>query len=299
MTEQEERKNRRISWMTSFGVHGVMILLFIFVMGWTAPDPPLSEYGSGVELNFGTDDQGSGDVQTLSSAGDVPQPANEKTEEVAPKEEVKKVETQKETEKVESNLTSKDEESPVEVKETKKEVKKVDKEDSKAKDEKKTPVEGKKEDVKGKDTDGKKTTEDNSKKTGTTGQSEGDDVNKKGNKGDPAGTLDPNGQYTGKPGTGGPGSGGNGFGLQMAGWNWDELPQQPKIPDNVNGRITFEIIVDSEGEIVSIQTKERGLSPEAEKICKDEIMKRSFVPKDGFTPPAQSKGTITFFLRVR
>jgi periplasmic protein TonB len=161
-------------------------------------------------------------------------------------------------------------------------------------------VEGKKEDVKGKDTDTKKTAPDNSKKTGANGPSEGDDKDKTGNKGKPEGTLDPNGQYSGKAGTGGPGSGGNGFGFKMAGWNWDEPPQQPKIPDNENGRIIFEIEVDANGDITKIKVVERGLSPEAVEICKEEIMKRSFVRTQGSgNPPEKSTGTITFNLKLK
>src|SRR5882672_5409888 len=107
MSEREEKKNQRVGLLTSVGIHFAMLALFIFVMGWTAPDPPLSEYGAGVELNFGLDDQGSGDVQTYLPGGDAVQPVELKEKESAPKEEVKKVEANQETEKVESNLTSK------------------------------------------------------------------------------------------------------------------------------------------------------------------------------------------------
>jgi len=61
MSEREEKKNQRVGLLTSVGIHFAMLALFLFVMGWTAPDPPLSEYGSGVELNFGLDDQGGGE----------------------------------------------------------------------------------------------------------------------------------------------------------------------------------------------------------------------------------------------
>jgi hypothetical protein len=132
-----------------------------------------------------------------------------------------------------------------------------------------------------------------------TAASQGDDKNKAGDKGSKEGSLDPNGQYTGLPGTGNGGGGGNGFALNMSGWSWDAQPQAPKLPDNENGKIVFEITVDSDGEIISIETLQRGLSPEAERICKEEIQKRSLVRTSSGAAPEHSKGRITFVLHTQ
>ncbi len=311
MGEREQQMNRRISLLTSVGIHFIMLVLFLFVIGWKAPDPPLSAYGSGVELNFGLDDAGGGDVQPLTSPGPQDKPAETNTQ--TPKEEVKPVETPREepekkqeeskpeTKNNENTLTSKDDESPVEVKETKKkdvkEVKEVRTETQK-KDVKTKPVEkAEKKEVKAAETPAKKTG-DETKRGGA--QSQGDDKGKTGDKGSPEGSLDPNGQYTGKPGSGGPGAGGgNGFGLDMSGWNWDEQPKAPAIPDNDNGKLVFEITVDADGEITGIKTIEKTLSSEAERLCKAEIQKRSLVRTSTAPASPVSKGRITFILKTR
>ena len=303
MSEREERKNQRIGLLTSVGIHFTMLVLFLFAMGWSAPNPPLSEYGSGVELNFGLDSEGSGVVQPVTPVGEnVTSPKEAKESEKQTKQE----EPQKEQEqvkpedaKVEKDLTSQ-EESPIEVKETKKEVKKAEPVTERPNDGKeKSAKKEKEEDKVVKDAYVKKATEDGSRnKAGA--QSQGDDKNKVGDKGSPEGSLDPNGQYKGKPGVGGNGGGGgNGFGLQMSGWIWAERPEAPKLPDNENGRITFEIVVDADGAITGIKTLERSLSPEAENLCKQQIQKMSLVRTAGGSVPERSTGKITFILRTR
>ena len=303
MSEREEKKNQRIGLLTSVGVHFSMLILFLFAMGWSAPNPPLSEYGSGVELNFGLDSEGSGAIQPETPVG----------ENVVPSEEIKENEKQTKTEepqkekeqvkpedtKVEKDLTSQ-EESPIEVKENKTEVKKDELPKDKVKEGKEKVLKKEKEEEKTvKDVYTKKATDDGTKvKAGA--QSQGDDKNKVGDKGSPEGSPDPNGQYTGKPGIGGNGGGGgNGFGLQMSGWNWAAQPQAPKLPDNENGRIVYEIEVDADGEITRITTLERALSPEAEKLCKQEIQKLSLIHTTGGAIPERSTGRITFVLRTR
>src|SRR5258706_14324282 len=303
MSELEERKNQRIGLLTSVGIHFAMLVLFLFAMGWSAPNPPLSEYGSGVELNFGLDAEGSGAIQPVIPVGEnVTTPTEAKENEKQTKQE----DPQKEEEqvkpqdtKVESDLTSQ-EESPVEVKETKKEIKKAEPPKENVKEGKDKVARKEKEEEKiVKDVYVKKETEVGSKTKGGA-QSQGDDKNKVGDKGSPEGSLDPNGQYTGKPGIGGNGGGGgNGFGLQMTGWIFAEQPQAPKLPDNENGRIVFEIVVDADGAITGIKTLERSLSPEAENLCKQEIQKLSLTRTAGGLVPERSTGKITFILRTR
>jgi protein TonB len=309
MSEKEEKKNRLVGILTSVSVHLAVLLVFLFVGGWTPPDPPLSELGSGVELNFGLDQEGQGEVQPTVPAGATePQPevtANERASETPPepKPEIKETDPKP----AEDKLTSTDE-SAVAVPEPKKEVKKPvvtqpvesPKEKPPVVKPKDTPVtEAKKEPSTAKEPTTR--TEASTTAKNATGASQGDDKKKGGDKGSPEGTLDPNGQYTGKPGVGGNGGGGgNGFALSMSGWNWDSPPQAPKLPDNENGRIVFEITVDADGEIIQIETLQRGLSPEAERICKQEIQKRSLVrTATSGAAPERSKGRITFILHTQ
>ena len=68
MSEKDlEKRNNRIGWITSVGIHAAVFLLLFFMVAWRAPNPPLPEYG--IELNFGLDDQGSGDLQPQTPVG--------------------------------------------------------------------------------------------------------------------------------------------------------------------------------------------------------------------------------------
>jgi len=59
--EQQEKKNKKIALLSTAGIQGLMLLMMFLVIAWRAPFPPMPEYG--VELNFGLDTEGSGDVQ--------------------------------------------------------------------------------------------------------------------------------------------------------------------------------------------------------------------------------------------
>lgn len=275
-----EKRNRRIGLMTSLGVHAALLLLFFFAMAWRAPDPPLPEFG--IIVNVGFDDQGSGDVQTDEPATEPVTEEDEPTEEPVPEEPqpvvedkpVDKIEQQEVIEsKVESPVTVKQEEKVKE--EPKKEEPKKEPEQLKTeyKPEANTPKNGNK---------GEKT------------QSEGDDTNKTGNKGEPEGTLDPNGQYTGKPG-----GGGGGAGLSMSGWKWTEEPSTAGISNNESGRIVFEIECDEDGEIVGLKTLERGVSAATEQILRREIMETSLTHIGSGTVPPRSKGKMTFVIKSK
>ncbi|HEY5824964.1 MAG TPA: hypothetical protein VIT44_11390 [Cyclobacteriaceae bacterium] len=275
----QEQKNRNIGLITSAGIHGGILLILFFLVAWRAPDPPLPEYG--IQLNFGLDDQGTGDIQP-----EEPNVTEEIKEESKPEEQKPQEETEVKPNdvKVTEQPVSK-QESPVVVKEEKKEVKP---EPVKEKPKEEKPLaEYKKEEKKESKTDA---TTDGGKTT----TSHGDDADKKGDKGDPEGSLDAKALY-GKQG----GGGGNGLALSMSGWAWADQPRIPELPDNADGRIIFEIECDEDGEIVGITTLERGLSPKAEQILKDEIRKNSLIRTSGGQVPARSKGRIVFSLKTK
>jgi outer membrane biosynthesis protein TonB len=290
MTEQQEKNNRRIALVTSIGVHGLLLLFFMLIMAWRAPNPPLPEYG--IELNFGLDQQGGGDIQPETSPGD--QQSDEQTqqeEEQSPPVE-KEVKEEAVKQEVVEQIVSK-EESPVVVKEEKKETpKEVVKEkpvENKVKETPKEPV--KKEEVK----EVKPSETGKEVKKGDQTTSQGDDAGKVGDKGSPEGKLDANALY-GKQGGGG---GGNGFGLNMGGWTWAENPKIPNLPDNQDGMIEFEIECDENGDITRIETITRGLSPQAEQLLKDEIRRNSLVRTAGGKAPERSKGKVVFILKTK
>jgi outer membrane biosynthesis protein TonB len=254
----------------------------MFAVAWRAPDPPLPQVG--IELNFGLDQQGSGDVQPETPVGEEPkEEITEESQQELPEDEVKPAEpTPQESKPVEQTAVTK-QESPLVVKEEKKEEEKP-KEKVQEKVVEKTPV---KEEVKAAY---KPTAEKTETKTGQPG-SQGDDANKTGDKGNPEGTLDAKALY------GKAGGGAGGSSLDLAGWQWDEIPK-PNVPNNESGRVVFEIKVDGDGEIISIKTIERSVSLEAENICRKEIEKLTF-SKTGVNVPSLSTGKITFVVRSK
>ena len=297
MTEEQEKKSRKIALITSVGLHGIILLLLLFLVAWRAPNPPLPEFG--IELNFGTDTQGSGAVQPETPVGAEQAEPVEQEEEVEeipltepeeiPKEEVVEEITQEETQSEQPEVISKIE-SPVVVEE-KKEVKPVEKPKEKPLEkvvEPKPEVVPEKEEPKAVYKPKTETTTqgNTSEKTGTPG-SEGDDVNKPGDKGDPAGTVDSKALY-GK-------QGGGGGGVSVTGFNGFGTPDidTPPLPDEPYGVYEFKVKVDDQGYVISVTSVRRGLSFEADRRLKSAIEKLRFIPK-GTNLPAQSEGTITF-----
>ncbi len=276
--EQKEKKNKQIALLTSVSIHGALLLIFFFLTAWRAPNPPLPEFG--IELNFGLDDQGGGEVQP-DEQPETEKPIEDevKPEETQPQEEVK------EQEKTEEPVVSKIE-SPVVVKEEKKEPV-IEKPKEKV-------VEAKPKEVK-KEVKEETVAKVTETKKGKDVASHGDDPGKTGDKGSPQGKPDAKALY-GKPGGGG---GGDGIVLSMSGWAWADQPRIPDLPDNEDGRITFEIECDESGEIVGITTLERGLSPRAEQLLKDEIRKNSLIRTSGGKVPERSKGKVVFLLKTK
>lgn len=306
MSEKQEKKNQQVAFLTTVGIHSLIFLLMFFIIAWRPPDPPLG--ASGFQLNFGLDDQGSGDYQPETPVGSGGKESDEpeKTEEsqpTPPQEQAEPVQEDNavtEDKPVEYKSESKVE-SPVAAAEPKKEEpRKVEKPVEKVPEK---SVEKPKADPNAVyNPDGKKTTSSNKTGDGKAGQpgNEGDDVGKVGDKGDPRG-VDKSAIYEGNPGSGNGGPGGaGGFGLTMSGWDWDQTPKAPKVPDNESGFVVFEITVDSEGTIVDIQPLERTLSPEAVRLCRQEIERRSLVrtSSGGIIPP-RSKGRVVFNLRLK
>lgn len=280
MEEENNKKSRNIGLIATTVFHGIVALLFFILMAWTAPDPPLPEYG--VEINLGFQAEGSGEVQS-----DV-DPGNEGAQEesASQPEETKQPEVKEEaTESQPEKAVVTDETNPVSVKtEEKKEVKEEVK--TEAKKEVK-PTETKKPEVK-KETvfTPNETTDKNATQKKGENKSEGDDKNATGNKGQTDGTLDPNAQYSGIKGGGG---GGNGTGLAIDGWDWNSVPK-PILPSNDRGEMVYEIKVDEDGELIRIEPL-KILSAEADRICRAEIAKLTFTAKG--TPKAAT-GKITF-----
>lgn len=282
----EEKKNQRTALIVSSAFHVGLLILFFFLIAWKKPDPPLPEYG--IELNFGLDNTGSGEapqpepikvieeepveeapeeqpvqVTETPPVEEVPEPIEEVTE---PVEEVE--------EPVEEVITETQEaESPVMVEE-KAPAKQVE-----VVEEVKEPVPEPKQE---------------SLYPGTAKKSanQGDDAEKVGDKGKEDGKIDERAIYGAKGSA-------DGASLQMAGWNWDNIPR-PNDSSNENGRIVFQITIDDQGEIIGVKTLEKTVSPAIERLYREAVADLTFSrTTTDIRPAATSIGKITFIIRAK
>ncbi len=279
---EKEKKNKRVAFFTSLSIHVAIAILFFFLVAWREPNPPLSL--PGIEINLGFDDQGGGEVQPEETPGaETPNEIESTPENNPAQEETKELSVPEET-------TVSKAESPVVVKEEKKDPA-VEKPKEKIAEVK--PAEQKTETKTKVESEATKVVVDTKK--GKNVPSQGDDPGKTGDKGNPQGKPDANALY-GKPGGGG---GGDGISLSMSGWAWADQPQIPDLPDNEDGKIEFEIECDETGEITGINTLQRGLSPRAEQLLKEEIRKNSLIRTSNGKVPERSKGKVVFVLKTK
>ncbi|MBM3178459.1 MAG: hypothetical protein FJZ78_10690 [Bacteroidetes bacterium] len=277
-SNHQERQSERAAALISIGIHGLILLVLFLLIAWKPADPPLPEYG--MELSLGFTDQGSGE-----------QVAQQEPQPVQPEPEPEPATPPVEAAKPQAKITPLEDEGPVVVKEEPKKKPEPKKETVKqpVTEETVKPKEPPKEKPKAVYEPAKPT-----EKTGEqASNSKGDDANATGEKGRPEGKVDARALY-GSPGEGG--GGGGGTGLELAGWRWDREPR-PRLPETEkNGKIVFEIEVDEEGQITKLVTIERGVSPAAEKICREEILSLNFV-QIGNRAPERSKGRVTIVVK--
>ena len=80
-----ERKNQRKALAITIVIQGLLFLLFWYAKIWSAEEMKLELPEPGFEVNYGTDDEGGGNVQSYNQASDLPnndesQPAEKETE---------------------------------------------------------------------------------------------------------------------------------------------------------------------------------------------------------------------------
>lgn len=273
----EEKKNQKIGLSVSVGLHILILALFFFILAWKEPDPPLPQYG--IELNFGLDNTGAGETQEPQRT----QVVEQEPEEVSEPEEVEEVAENQEPEAeelveevVEEPTEVQPEESPAEVEEVvKPQPQTITKPEPKVVEPVPQKVEVKE-----------------VPKEETVAANQGDDVNEAGDKGKEEGKIDARAIY-GAKGTD------RGASLQMTGWNWDYIPR-PDDRSSENGRITFQITIDDEGYVIKVVTLEKTVSPEVERIYREEVEKLTFSrTADNLRPAPTSTGRITFIINTR
>lgn len=270
-------------------------LLYFIKITYT---PPEDELEMGIDLNYGVDLVGSGNLQTFNEANDkytdpreMAPPSSAKVTEV--KEVVKPVSKPVSTVSENRNVISTETpEAPVTVPTktqtvTKPAVKNTNPEPT-------APV-AKKPSISG---GYNKPGQPNSNGTvgtvaGKGGNNNGDDVGKVGDKGTTKGT--PNGKVY-YPGTN-TGSGGGGASVSISGWRNKNLTL-PKDQSSQTGEIVFKVTVDDLGQVVAISRIRSTVSPSVENFYKDYItrnLSKSLIA-DG-NPPPRSEGRITIVIK--
>ncbi|MEQ9298097.1 MAG: hypothetical protein RIF33_06030 [Cyclobacteriaceae bacterium] len=322
MIPNNENPNRdRKAMAISVFIHGIVAVLFIFILAWREPDPPIPEYG--IELNLGVFDDGAGDVQAEIPPSPVEEPTPEESqdetttsEEAAAEEQVETAEPEPEpttttsaeeaTEEVEAfDTPSPDvvepeiEEEVVQeevVEEIIEEVETIPTEEVNDVPEipeqiiEEEPTEVAPEVIApvAEETTVEGTTTETNEPAAS---NQGDQNDEVGDEGDPEGELDARALY-GTPGAA------DGAALELSGWNWDYLPK-PDDKSSESGRIVFEITIDDAGYIIGIKTLEKTVTPAVEKVYRDEVLQLTFSPtSDNSRPAPTSTGRITFIIKT-
>jgi protein TonB len=293
MSVLQKNKDKQIGWLVSFSIHALIIVLFFFIMAWQAPDPPLPEYG--IELNFGLEQAGSGYEQptvtptppTIEDEGEPEEQIEEIQEQVV--EEPQEAEPIEET-AVEELPDSQQEDSPVETQPTDVEAQ-IDPVEEEIVEEVKPVSEPVKQEPVEEQKVEEKVVDSNALYPGTSSQ--GDKENEAGDAGDPEGTVDSRALY------GKIGGGGGGPSLELAGWKWNDTPNVND-KSSENGKIVFQIKVDSNGDVFGVEPIETTVSPSVVQVYKREVEQLTFSPLSGNAIPAPINiGKITFIIRSK
>jgi len=278
--KQIERKNQRKALAITLLIQGLLFLLFFYAKIWSAEEmkPELPE--PGFEVNYGTDDQGGGNVQSYNHTSDLPnndesQPAEKETE-VATVTKAKPTPSSKET--VISSVVK----SPVSISENTKKTAVVST--------KPTPEPEEKID------EGalfkKKTTSNGTKGTNPNpgGNSNGPDAGKIGDKGSRNGTINNSTNYSGN---GGNGEGTGSSSVNISGWR---IANRPNVKDDTGetGMIRFTIKIDEDGNIIKLVIAENSFSNSLAQKYKRAIEKSKFIKTSSGPSPKEATGSITF-----
>lgn len=267
MTRAEEKDKERKGIIVAVIVHALFILLFFFVTVWKQPNPPTPGM-PGIDLNFGFDAAGSGDNNSMD-------PATENAENTEATENTETTEASAPSDPATATTSSMTSDHVVQ--ETKSTQTTTTKQTATQTSTSQT----------------QQTTSTTTKSGGSTGDGNTD---KTGNQGKTTGTLDGKGLYDGTGG-GGKGGNGNGSALSMDGWHLDAEPKVDSKQET--GKVTFEIKIDDEGNIISIKVLEKQVSEALVKKCEDEIRKMEFVKnKNNGSTAAFSTGKISFVFRL-
>ena len=289
MATSEEKKNRTIALAVATGFQVLLLILFFFLVAWRRPDPPSPEYG--IQLDFGLDNSGSGQPVEPEPAPVVEEVVEEQAE--AEVEEITEVEVEvpepEVEEIVEAEIAEPPPEEPVEAVVTETQVEESPAVIEEVEEEVKEVIAEPEPEPAPKPKPKAESLYPGKTKKAT---NQGDDADEVGDKGKEDGKIDERALY------GARGSA-DGASLQMAGWNWDNIPR-PNDSSNENGRVVFEITIDDQGEIIGVKTIEKTVSPTVEREYRRAVEQLTFsTTSDNVRPAPTSTGRITFIIRAK
>ena len=286
--------HRREALIGTLLVHGLLLLLFMFMV-FKGPNPPLAALGGGdgVELNYGLDEAGSGNIQSMAPANKSQNRADSRPPIASPDPQPRPAVTAQADpmppaqEKI---ITSDAEESPV--------SEAVVETPAPPKEEVKVAPRPKRQvavtfSPKGSATGGGNGV--NGTSNAPTGNSNGDHPGTVGDQGDPNGSLDAKALY-GAPGHGGTGSSPGSGGLEMSGWRFGSTPVVEAVDDN-SGTVRFKIKISADGEVEAVTKVSGNVSAAQEKLCRDKLLDANFIKTNGAAGGAT--GFYTFKITVR
>ena len=283
MRAEEENNNNRIAALVgTLLFHGLLLLLFLFIV-FKTPLPPFPDAGSpGIEVNFGTSEDGMGEVQPREATSIKNSQAPALTEEV--KTQIEKLSAPQE----DAVVTQETEDAP----EVLKEKPKVETESK--------PVETPAKEVEAP----KPVVNANAlykKKAATSGGSNGSEgeTGKPGDQGSPDGSMDskyhgPGGGHGDTPGAYGPGGDGGGISYSLGGRKSQKIPL-PEYTQQVEGRVVVEISVDKMGNVISAKPGVKGSTTTNSYLlekAKQAALRAKFNAKPD--APDEQRGTIVY-----
>ncbi|RMG81754.1 MAG: energy transducer TonB [Bacteroidetes bacterium] len=269
-----QEKNKRTALIATILFHLLLFILFaIFGLSYIEPKPE-----QGIVLNFGTTNEGSGEIQPTTNEPQPKQPQPEQPAESTPppvEETKEEIVTQENEETI--NLKKQQEELE---KQKRLEEERKRKEEELQRQREEEERKRKEEEFKNKLSNLWDKTKQNTGGEGTT--------NQQGDQGKPEGTKDGN-AYSGTPG-----SGGNGISFSLSGRS---LVSVPKIVDTSQdeGKVVVDIIVDRNGNVIQAIPGGKGTTTTSAhlfKKAKEAALKTKFSPNPD--APEKQYGQMTF-----
>ena len=267
VARKEEKAGKRWGLILTLIFHGIVILLMLFNLKFYPPDPPVAEQG--IAINFGTSDDGKGDVQPEKTSSKSPQPDPEPS---------RSKPTPVVSSPVKNDVMKSNDPDAINIKKTEKVV---DKKPEKEIEEKKPEIDQRALFTK------KKPGGSNTSSEGETGK-EGDQGVIDGDKNSKSHTGVPNG-----------GVSGGGISYDLGGRGHINLPK-PTYNSDKEGKVVVTITVDQEGNVIKATAGARGTTVSDLDLFKraEEAAKKAKFRQDGKAPERQT-GSIVYLFQKR